>query len=487
MLDLAEINGGRPPHHIGSVIVGPPGTGKSFAVDYMVKTTNERYPNIILNIAATTGAASSRLESNSTTLATFLGVGGDAMKLDKLDEILPVILAKRPDKILTTNVLIIEESSMLSKRQFDNLNEICCATRESPDNFGGIYIIVVGDPLQLPPVPHDAGPGLLRKTCEFVPSCLERNMQGYNYIVANEMKRADGDYLLQKILLGCISSNVNERKNALQLLHDNRYKSQMTVDEVLELQERTGATILTGSRASVAEYNTAARVKAQLDPDYEEFTTYVPQKLHQTLSAQLLKEVRSLLGGDIGIKSEEDTIIKRDSWAPDNILRKGSLYMIRLNMKTLEEVSVTNGDTGKVLGYNAETHIVTFQLSRTGQTVTFGPQKFLSEWANDIGFMAIPLIEASAMTVHKAQGATLANGIILEARHLYAGEGYLAHMVYTALSRVKSLNQVYLASILTPELLNRTDVQKKLEYIWKLNYMRDYLVPSKINTEAELP
>lgn len=57
------------------------------------------------------------------------------------------------ERIHATDLLIVDECSMMSKRLFECLNAVC--QLKNPDIiFGGIQIVLVGDFKQLPPVPN---------------------------------------------------------------------------------------------------------------------------------------------------------------------------------------------------------------------------------------------------------------------------------------------------------------------------------------------
>lgn len=63
-----------------------------------------------------------------------------------------------------------------------------------------------------------------------------------------------------------------------------------------------------------------------------------------------------------------------------------------------------------------------------------------------------------------------------ETRRIYTGE-YLIHMLYTAFSRVKNIKDIRNTSFLLSGQLSLPAIQEKLEDIWKLPYMKDYLRP----------
>jgi ATP-dependent exoDNAse (exonuclease V) alpha subunit len=481
MNDIENLVNGKP-HNIGTFIVGPGGTGKSYLLDKFKEAVRQRFPNLRIATTATTGAAASRL-NGATTLAKWLCIGAHSMKLDKYDEVWKFIKQLCPRTINETRILIIDEVSMLSERAFDNLNRLCREYRKKPQEWGGIYVILVGDPLQLPPVPHDAGPGVYRKVTEFVPSCLERQYAGYNYVVANQMKRSEGSVVLQQILLSIISDDSDVREEGLRKLVELRYKREYSIEEALELQKETGATILTTVKegdSSVTHYNSVARQLNESDGTIvcEEFTLPPVEKTHDGLPKEERSNMLKLIGGENGLHSEEKCIHDRDTWPKDGIIRTKTPYMIRANLVTEEGVSVCNGDQGEVLAYDANKKTIRFQLYKSRQIITLPIHTFHSEWVENIGFKAFPLIESAAMTVHKSQGATL-NGIIFDPARLYNG-AYLGHMLYTAFSRVKSIDDIHLASYILPNQLEHPAVKEKLSYVWQLDYMNEYLRPTDV-------
>jgi ATP-dependent exoDNAse (exonuclease V) alpha subunit len=461
----------------GTICAGPPGTGKTHGSSYLCKVIKREFPELRVEVAATTGAAASRLGGDAKTLATWMSIGMDSMKLHHKDEMIRLIKQRNPERLRNTDVLILDEVSMLSKRQFDNLNDLLREIRQDPRPFGGMYVILIGDPFQLPPVPHDGGGGILRKQKEFIESCLETEIDGFNYIVANEMKRSEGDKLLQRLLLCLISKNPEERKEAVVLLRKHCYRDQMEIDDVLDEQERTGAIILCTQREgdySVDAYNKAAEERAREFADFKEIEVPPAKRLH-TENSEVLKAI----GGKTGLDVEEETICSRDGWTTSAHILANTPCMIRKNMKTREGVSVVNGDMCHVLEIDKELGYAKVRLLRDNSIVHIPKTDFRSEWASEIGYEAYPFIPCAAMTVHKAQGATLSKGIIYESRTLRL-DSYMAHMLYTAFSRVKKISDIRITSYIVDDQLEAPPIQKKIDYIWKLSFMDDYLRPSDL-------
>ncbi|KAB5588631.1 hypothetical protein CTheo_7925 [Ceratobasidium theobromae] len=131
---------------------GSAGTGKSFLLKYMIERLRYRYGHEAVAVTASTGLAS--INIGGETLHSFAGVGLGNQHLSFL--LAKAANTKNRERWRRTEVLIIDEVSMVEARWFDALSEIGKMLRGNRRPFGGIQVIVSGDFFQLPPVPDQS-------------------------------------------------------------------------------------------------------------------------------------------------------------------------------------------------------------------------------------------------------------------------------------------------------------------------------------------
>ena len=116
---------------------------------------------------------------------------------------------------------------------------------------------------------------------------------------------------------------------------------------------------------------------------------------------------------------------------------------------------IVNGSQGIVISFKKGLPMVKFN---DGQTRLIGEHTWASENCPKIGVKQIPLIHAWAITIHKAQGATL------ELVELDAGNSiFECGQTYVALSRVKSLEGLYLRAF-DPQ---KIKIHRKVQQFYK--------------------
>jgi ATP-dependent DNA helicase PIF1 len=119
-------------------------------------------------------------------------------------------------------------------------------------------------------------------------------------------------------------------------------------------------------------------------------------------------------------------------------LKVGTQVMCIANITLCGELQIANGSQGIVVGFN-EKSMPCVKFNNIANPITVANFVWKSEHNKRVGVSQIPLIYSWAITIHKAQGLTLENAIIDIGSNIFA-----YGQTYVALSRVKSLNGLYL-------------------------------------------
>lgn len=138
-------------------ISGGIGTGKTFTLQSIVNALKNEHP-INIAVTASTGLASKQIGVKASTLHSWAGLRDGRYSNDELARLLTndITFKSSRQRITTTDVLIIDEISMISACIFAQLDFICQYIRKSSKPFGGIQIIACGDFRQLRPVPNES-------------------------------------------------------------------------------------------------------------------------------------------------------------------------------------------------------------------------------------------------------------------------------------------------------------------------------------------
>jgi len=133
-------------------LTGEPGSGKTFTINTFIKWCNEN--GVKPDVTATTGTAA--LHVDGQTIHSWSGLG---IHKTLTDEQIAKI-ANEPwnhGKLISCEVLIIDEISMFDAHRLDTLDRILSYAKGNMDGFpfGGVQVILVGDFFQLPPIDSD--------------------------------------------------------------------------------------------------------------------------------------------------------------------------------------------------------------------------------------------------------------------------------------------------------------------------------------------
>lgn len=381
------------------LILGPAGTGKSTFVNYLKS------------------ASKKRIVCACPTAVSALNVGGQTIhslfQIQPRDFIMPEFLklkAKPRNILVATDVLIIDEISMVAPDLLDAIDILARWARRNNEPFGGIQVVAIGDLFQLPPV-------ITRDATKYYETEYGHPnayfFDSHVYGRANFIK-FNFDFVYRQSDLPLLEHLVQLRNNNTSSLE---YFNSCKIDDDAR---RSNAVIITPFRA-IAEQINATRL-AQIN---ETSVVY-----------------NGVLTGNFS---------ERDVPAPLSLeLKVGALVVFVKNGDKWH-----NGSMGLVRGLLAR-EIVVQLLSDSRELVSVKPDKWAKiEYSrdenerlveNEVGaYKQFPLTLGYAMTIHRAQGKTL-DAVVVD-----ISRGAFAHgQVYVALSRTRRSSDMHIATPLRP-------------------------------------
>lgn len=383
-LALAILLSGR-----SALLTGAAGTGKTYLLNTFIAQARKRGKKV--SVTATTGLAATHLGGN--TIHSWSGIGVN----DHLPNNFFERLSKtRRDVISKTDVLIIDEISMLHDFRLDMIDKVLRTVRENDQPFGGIQLVMSGDFFQLPPVnrPNEQCGGFVVYSDawqELRPAVLYLERQ----------YRQNDDRLLE--ILTALRTGDVRRRHVEALLA--RTKIEPPDGDITELHT--------------------------VNVDVDDINI---QKL-----AELPGEERSYQQTTTGSKIYVENL-QRSVLAPENLVIKlGALVMA---VKNSPQKLYANGSIGTVVDFEPLTEYPVVEF-RDGRRVTMVPDvwELRDGERKRASISQVPLRLAWAITVHKSQGMTL------DAAKIDLRKAFVEGMGYVALSRVRDLDNLYLYGI----------------------------------------
>lgn len=396
---------------------GSAGTGKSVLLREIIKELRRKYAKRPESVAVTASTGIAACNIGGVTIHSFAGIG---LGKESVTELANKIRKQRKSaaRWQRTQVLIIDEVSMVDPALLDKLEEIAKLIRKKPDRpFGGIQLVITGDFFQLPPV----NPGG-SVTFAFDAQCWNRVVQ-------------------HKVNLTQVFRQKDE--SFVTMLNEMRFGklSQKSIEAFKKLER-------------VPTYDTDI-VPTELFPMRHEVDNANMARL-SALQAES-QSYQAVDGGSL-VGPARDRILQHSIALPVLHLKKGAQVML---IKNLDETLV-NGSVGKVIDFMDDVEyekqagapevedrdkpvrtstrkwpLVRFHLAN-GQTRDYlaRPESWKTELPDgevQASRTQVPLILAWAMSIHKSQGQTLPCCKINLNKVFEKGQAYVA------LSRATSL------------------------------------------------
>ena len=401
-------------------ITGPGGAGKSALIRQIFKHASTSWKDI--HVTALTGCASILLNCKAKTLHSWAGIGlgklttEDYISIIKKNKFLKAIWKE-------TEVLVVDEVSMLSLKLFDMLNAIGKSIRKNQKPFGGIQLIFSGDFYQLPPVGNKDE----QDTQRF---CFESDDWNAVFHRDNqiELKKIfrQTDEIYSTILNQIREGKIKRKSNDLLLQYVGREIAPNLVVEPTKLFP-TKNKVEQINISKMAELpSLAIEYKIQYIKDFE--MTKSDKEIRRQFSDRDIQIELDFLSGNLMCEKE----IK---------LKIGSQVMCIINIKSeTGDILLCNGSQGIVTDYCAISGFPKVKYNN-GIEMVMMRHAWISDKIPGIGVAQVPLILSWALTIHKSQGATL------DTAEIDVGSGiFECGQTYVALSRVKSLEGLYLTS-----------------------------------------
>jgi ATP-dependent exoDNAse (exonuclease V) alpha subunit len=372
------------------LLTGPAGAGKTFVLNQFIRLAKSGGKHV--SVTATTGLAATHL--GGTTIHSWSGIGiSDEVPTNVVEH----MSKGRFEIIEKTDVLIIDEISMLHDYRLDMVDEICRAVRKKDEPFGGIQLIMSGDFFQLPPI--------------------------------NRGDSRAGGFV--------VNSNVWQELDPVICYLEEQHRQE---DEEL-------IDILNAMRAGELRRHHAEKLLARVDvmPEGDETLTELHtvnvdvDKMNESQLEQLdgdeLFYTQTTTGGANYVEA-----LQRSVLAPATLrLKKGAFVMA---VKNSLDRKYVNGSLGIVIDFEPGTEYPVVEF-KNGKVLTMSPDTWELRDGDKkrASITQIPLRLAWAITVHKSQGMTL------DAARIDLRKAFVEGMGYVALSRVKNLRNLYLAGI----------------------------------------
>ena len=381
---------------------GPAGSGKST----FIKFIRSKVKNSLL--LAPTGIAA--ININGRTIHSVFKLPPKFLT----EEDIKFMKSEIRQFLKSTNLIIIDEVSMVSSNLLDALDSILQKNMNNDKPFGGIHILLVGDLFQLPPI-------VSYETRELFDACYPSPMFFDSYVINN---------LIEKNQFTAVKLNaVMRQKDDVFIKILNCIRTGRNAEK---------AVMLLNKRANYADKS----------PDgFVQITPY--NEVSDRTNQEKLDEISNAPKTYFGIVSGKFN--PRNFPVPQALtLKVGAQIMVTKNI----DENIVNGTIGRILKLDEE-HVtvltdsqIVIKLEKTTWTeYGYGQDEKGKITSEIVGiYTQFPVKLAWSMTIHKVQSATIKNLYVDMSKGAFA-----PGMLYVALSRATQLETLYLSKPISYE------------------------------------
>jgi len=395
-------------------LTGGGGVGKS----YLLSVIEAEFPGLKrqasgiqklprVQLCALTGCAALLLGQKAKTLHSWAGIGLGKGTIQEL-----VTKIRRNQKAmrhwLCTDLLVIDEISMMTAELLDKLNGIGKKLRSNQQPFGGMQVLLVGDFYQLPPVYKNGETTVFAFESAAWKEAIHVNIE---LTIIQRQKDVEFQAILKEARMGALSKQSCDTIRAREGLD---WK-----------QNKILPTLLFPRRSEVDMINEAnLRALSGRRYTYEARLAY-DGKMPDRFSEKDEGFIKALQHFDANA-----------AYAIQLELMLGAQVMLIANLDPA--VGLVNGSRGVVVSFCSATDMPIIEFVN-GSRRMIGTHSWPVEDYEFVSRTQIPLRLAWAYTTHKAQGATLDTALI------DVGSGNFEFgQAYVALARARSLEGLYI-------------------------------------------
>jgi ATP-dependent exoDNAse (exonuclease V) alpha subunit len=404
-------------------VTGRAGTGKSTLLNHFVTNTKKN-----VAVVAPTGVAAYNV--GGQTIHSFFGMPRGILGVQPLHKHL---FGRVRDALKSLDVLVIDEISMVSADLMDAMDTMLRTARgKNKGPFGGVQVVMFGDPYQLPPIgakPHEDGYSFLKENYRsdwFFDAKVWSESKLLRYELNENFRQHDDKFIeiLNAIRDGSVTQEMLDTLNQA----GNRYP------------ENQDAIRLSGINAKVNNYNSS--------------------RLANTPGITKFFEANVPVGklSDFGANPPADTTLELKVGAQVMFIKNDDQNQAKDGAYARRWVNGTIGHITEIVAHNhvkveVDTEVFDVHLS-TWEKIKYQLDEVFDENTQRIKevlvpetvaeFHQLPLRLAWSVTVHKSQGMTY-DEVVIE----LGGNAFSAGQTYVALSRVRSLEGLYLTAPIT--------------------------------------
>jgi len=420
-------------------ITGPGGTGKTYLIKSIVNHMNQQ--NAKYQVCAMTGCAAVLLQCGARTLHSWSGMGLANGPISTIVQ--KIVRNKKAAKLWkTTNILIVDEVSMMSKKIFELIEFVARCLRRSEKPFGGMQVVFTGDFYQLPPVGNSEEPdtamfcfqsqkweNVFQKENHIQLTTIFRQQSDENYKrILNQVRIGELDQECRELLANCVGKTPPTQEHMPTKIYAIRSKTDYVNTSTYNKIQKPEYTYEFQVRTDLTTYLETSKI---IDPILLASCRKIPKEV-------LENEVNMLIN-----TSNRNQILR---------LKEGAKVMCLHNVDLTRDIC--NGSQGIVTKFVGPQNapVVKFQ---NGVEMTMEFMWIQSEEIPCIAVGQIPLCLAWALTIHKIQGATL------ESAEMDLGNSVFEFgQTYVALSRIKTLQGLHLSAFEPAKIRANPDVKE---------------------------